>query len=142
MEENNFNQEQQNLSDLVDEQFRQREVERQKSRLEMLNEQEIKEGLESRLTEFYCKKCKCDYRDYKLTPIVETDWVKEGLYIAYWKSKHKKCGTWNRRFITDRKYDPYWVKSPKMKKDRGNYYKDLVQPNQSGFEMLFSYKNK
>lgn len=137
----NFNEEQKYLAEVIDRQAKAREVERQKQRREIMNEKEIQEGLSIPMTAFYCKKCKVDYTDYKLTPIVESDWVKPEHAIAYWKSRHRPCKTWNRRYITDKKFDPYWTDSPKMKKDRGNYYRDMLQPNMSGFDMLYKHKS-
>lgn len=137
-----WNNEQQNLVDVIEENAQRREQEKQKQRLEIMNENEIKEGLQIPITDFWCDECEVDYSDYRLTPIVESDWVKKEYCVAYWKSRHNECGTWNRRYITDKKFDPYWVRSKKMKKDRGNYYRDMLQPNQSGFDMLYDYKSK
>jgi len=124
-------------------QSRQEERDREQTRQGYLmeNEKEIQEGLKARLSDFYCKKCKCDYEDYKSTGVVETDWTNEDKCIAFFNSRHK-CGQWNRRYITNKFTDPYWSRSPKMKRDRGNYYRDMVQPNQSGFEMLYGHKNR
>lgn len=141
MEIDNLNDQQKSLVEVIEKNQKAREQERQKQRLEIMNENEIKEGLKIPITNFWCDKCKVDYSDYKLTPIVESDWVKQEHHIAYWKSKHK-CGKWNRRYITDKKYDPYWVKSKKMKKDRGNYYRDMLQPSDSGFDMLYQHKSR
>lgn len=136
-----FNDQQKELVDIIERNAKAREQERQKQRLEIMNEEEIKEGLKIPITAFWCDRCKVDYNDYKLTPIVESDWVKDEYQIAYWKSRHK-CGAWNRRYITDKKYDPYWVRSKKMKKDRGNYYRDMLQPSDSGFDMLYKSKSQ
>lgn len=103
------------------------------------NLEEVKNGLESRLTDFYCTHCEEDYEDYRTTGVVETDWSKPGKFIAYWNSKHS-CGRWNRRLATNKHEDPYWFRSKKMALDKGNYYKDMIQPHESGFDMLYSYK--
>lgn len=129
------------LEKFLDKRFEERDQENHRQGLLYFNEKDIEEGLSTKITDFYCKNCKCDYEDWKVTPVVESDWTKEGKWLAYFKSKHK-CGTWNRRKITDKHTDEYWTRSSKMRRDVGNHYKDMIQPNQSGFDMLYGYKQK
>lgn len=128
------------LEKRLDKRFEERDKEATRQGYLAENEKEIQDGLKMRISDFYCKRCKCDYLDYKSTGVVESDWSNEDNCVAYWNSRHTKCGTWNRRLITNKRNDPYWVKSPKMKRDVGNYYRDMIQPNQSGFEMLYGKK--
>jgi hypothetical protein len=45
--------------------FAQRDAEAELSRRERMNENEIKDGLSLRISDFYCTRCKCDYVDYR-----------------------------------------------------------------------------
>ncbi len=135
-----MNQQINKMEEFLQKRFDERDREKEKENILYSNQKEIQEGLEIKVTDFYCKKCKCDYEDYRTTAITETDWTQPGKYIAYWQSKHRKCGQINRRWITDKQYDPYWFKSPKMKRDVGNYYRDMLQPHETGFEMLYQHK--
>lgn len=88
---------------------------------------------------YYCSKCKKDYITNRAYKVSEVDWNRDGFF-RYWKTKHKECSTWNRRFISDKLKDPFWRLSPTMKKDRAKHYKDMLQPNETGFSMLYGSK--
>lgn len=128
------------LKAIIDNQQEERQRYKHAQGLSEDNENRIKEGLQMRVTDFYCKNCKCDYQDYRTTGVVETDWNIPGADVAYWNSKHRKCGRWNRRYITGKNNDPYWTRSPKMRRDRGNFYRDMIQPHESGFNLLYGRK--
>lgn len=127
------------LENFLEKRFEEREAAKLEEAYKYENQKDIQESLESRPTDFYCRRCKCDYEDYRTTGIVESDWINPGKYIAKWNSKHK-CGTWNIRYATDKHLDPYWTQSPKMKADQGNYYRDMIQPHETGFDMLYGTK--
>lgn len=127
------------LDKIYQERFDERDREKTKEGYQKENELEVNDGIKTPMTDFYCKRCKKDYDDYRTTYIIQNDWERIGKKSSFWKSKHK-CGQWNIRYVTDKSHDPYWTLSPKMKKDRGNYYRDMVQPDQSGFDMLFGHK--
>lgn len=128
------------LDKIYQERFEERDREKTKEGYQKENELEVNDGIKTPLSDYYCKKCKKDYEDYRTTYLVQNDWERVGKKVSFWKSKHKPCGTWNIRYITDKLHDPYWTQSPKMKKDRGNYYRDMLQPSDSGFDMLYANK--
>ena len=128
------------LEQRLEKRFQQRDREKEIEYAKYENQKDVQEALQTPITDFYCKKCNCDYEDLNASPIIETDWTQKGKYLVYVNSKHKKCSTWNRRYATNKNLDPYWVKSPKMKRDQGNYYRDMIQPHESGFDMLYGRK--
>src|SRR3990167_9515364 len=73
---------------------------------------------------------------------VETDWSNTAQKIAFYKGVHEDCGTWAIRYITDRNADPYWMQSAQVARDRGKHFADILQPFESGFELMFGRKNK
>ena len=90
------------------------------------------------IKEFYCLKCKEDFANI-VHKQVEVDWTNPNQRIAFYKTKHK-CGQWAVRYITDSFFDPYWMQSPQVIRNRGKYYKDLIQPFQEGFNLLYGKK--
>lgn len=83
--------------------------------------------------DFYCTKCKHDFiaRAQK-----ELDsWDK----VAYYKTKHT-CGTWSIRHITDRFRDNYFARSRRVAYDRYKNHNDLLQPFETGFNMVHGKK--
>ena len=93
------------------------------------------------IIEFLCEECKEDFAHLAYKQ-VETDWSNTAQKIAFYKGVHEDCGTWAIRYITDRNADPYWMQSAQVARDRGKHFADILQPFESGFELMFGRKNK
>ncbi len=89
---------------------------------------------------FHCSNCSKDYFPRVVYKIAEDDWNTKQTF-RYWKSKCS-CGQWNKRFITQKAHDPFYKYSTTIKRDRAMNYKDLIQPNERGFSMLYGHKQK
>ena len=87
-------------------------------------------------TDFHCSKCD---EDFKMNAVlqVEIDWTNAKQSIAFYKGKHKKCGTWSMRLLTDKARDGFWMKSRAVRNEQGKYHNDLLQPYETGFNMLY-----
>lgn len=87
------------------------------------------------LTDFYCSECDEDFKSMSVKE-VEMDWSCPTQNIAFYRSK---CDNdhWCIRYITDKYHDPYWMNSPAVARDRGKHYKDIVQPFESGYQLLY-----
>lgn len=114
---------------------------RHQDREKMLAErqEEIDKAKEWDVIEFYCPLCKEDFAHFA-TKQVEQDWSNSSQKIAFYKGKHD-CGTWTIRHITDKVADPYWIESPQVARDIGSHALDLIQPHQTGFNLLYGRKN-
>lgn len=125
------------ISPLIERQERHvEERERNKRRLEEKEEtfKIIKDAPNQTMTEFWCKTCKKDY-----LAICRKQVDAWSNLTAFYKTKHS-CGNWGIRFITDRNKDPYWFKSKKVKRDQVDNYQAVIQPWQTGFNMLYGKK--
>lgn len=85
------------------------------------------------LLDFWCDHCKKDFIGRAKKQI--DSWEP----IAYYKIKHM-CGQWALRRITDRLEDIYWFKSKQVALDRGKAALDLLQPFESGYNMIYGKK--
>jgi hypothetical protein len=90
--------------------------------------------------EFFCAHCQEDFAHYAVKQ-VEVDWSNSRQNIAFYKGKHEECGNWAIRHITDRFMDPYWFESIQVANDRGKHYADLLQPFETGYQLLYGRKN-
>lgn len=86
---------------------------------------------------FYCVKCKQDYFPKRVVKVEQQDWNTGGVF-RFWRSKH--CGTWNTRLISQKVKDKFFIKSPSVIRDRRRNKEDLLQPNETGFDMLYKHK--
>lgn len=125
------------IQDLIDAQEKRtndREYHRNvaKERDERVNEINASKDLE--IKPFWCVKCKEDF--VSITHKQVDGWSDS----AFYKTKHKPCGTWCMRLITDTWRDAYWTKSKKVAQDRGQHFEDTVQPYQTGFNLLYGKK--
>jgi len=91
------------------------------------------------VTEFWCDVCSEDFAELAWKQ-VETDWSNTAQRIAFYKSKHE-CGNWCIKHITDKFNDPYWSESLQVANDRGKHHNDLIQPFESGYQLLYGRKN-
>lgn len=97
------------------------------------NLKDIKEFKDVELLDFWCDRCKVDFVARAKKQI--DSWEP----IAYYKIKHT-CGWWTLRRITDRLNDLYWFKSRKVASDRGKATVDVLQPFESGYNMVYGKK--
>lgn len=128
----------QELMDFQDKRSKERTETR--NRLKEAEEREdlIKDAKLFIVTDFYCAKCKEDFRSQSIKE-VEQDWSCLSQRIAFYKSKCSK-GHWVIRLITDREIDAFWMKSRKVALDRGNHFRDIMQPFETGYNMLYGKK--
>lgn len=87
---------------------------------------------------YFCTDCNKEYVRNRAFKVEEDDWITGGKF-RYWKTKHT-CGKWCIRYISQKTKDPFFRLSPSLKIDRSKHYKDLLQPSQTGFSMLYGKK--
>lgn len=107
--------------------------EKEKEREE--NEKLIKEAKQVCVTEFWCDKCKQDFKSMSIKE-VESDWNNPSHQIAFYRSKCDK-GHWCQRLITDKHTDAFWTKSKLVARDKGLHINDIIQPHETGFNLLY-----
>lgn len=83
---------------------------------------------------FLCRVCKKDYFPKRVVKVEQNDWNTGGTF-RFWRSKH--CGIWNVRLITQKINDKFFIKSPSICRDRRLHKLDLLQPQETGFDMLY-----
>lgn len=83
--------------------------------------------------DFFCNHCQLDFIARSRKEVDSWD------NIAYYKTKHR-CGNWCLRRITDRLRDHYFFQSKKIAYDRVINANEMLQPFQSGFNMLYGKK--
>lgn len=86
--------------------------------------------------DFFCRHCQDDFTCQSVLQI-EVDWSNSAQRIAFYKAKHKKCGNWCIRLVTDRQRDGYWIRSRRVRADQGKHHNDLLQPFETGFNLLY-----
>lgn len=115
-----------------------RNYHRNKEKEKAEREDLIKDSKWLTLTDFYCDKCREDFKSQAVKQ-VEIDWSCDTQNIAYYKSKCSK-GHWCQRLITDRHRDGFWTRSRLMVLDRGNHSADIIQPHETNFHLLYGKK--
>lgn len=90
------------------------------------------------ITDFWCDKCKEDFKAQVIKQ-VEQDWSDSTQNVAFYKTKCFK-GHWCIRLITDKHLDPFFHKSKLLFKDRENHLNDIIQPWETGFNLLYGKK--
>ncbi len=101
-------------------------------------EELVKDSKRITVTDFYCLLCKQDFKSVSIRQI-ESDWSNTKQRIAFYKTKCDK-GHWCIRHITDKLTDSFWTKSKLMAKDRANHMNDILQPFQTGYNLMFGKK--
>lgn len=76
--------------------------------------------------DFYCINCNEDVEN-KDCIVQSNRWVK-------WYQSRCDCGQVLIRYISDAKIDPYYYKSPKVKRMRALYERDIIQPSDPRFK--------
>lgn len=109
-------------------------------RLKALEERNslIKDNKIFEVKDFHCIPCNVDFKGQALKQI-EVDWTNPTQNIAFYKTKCFK-GHWCIRLITDRHRDHYWFKSLAVARDRGKHSDDMLQPYETGFNLLYGKK--
>ncbi len=98
----------------------------------------IKEAKIVIVTDFWCEMCKKDFKSMAIKQI-EIDWSCSEQNIAFYKTKCE-CGKWCIRLITDKERDAFWFRSKLVALDRGNHFADIIQPFETGFNLLYGKK--
>jgi hypothetical protein len=83
---------------------------------------------------FYCTECKKDYFPQRIVKVEQNDWNTGGKF-RFWRSKH--CSTWNVRLISQKLHDKFFIKSPSVCRDRRRFKLDMLQPQETGYDMLY-----
>lgn len=100
----------------------------------------IKEFAPKSVMAFWCDTCRKDFMGEAIKQ-VEIDWTNPLQYIAFYRTRCV-CGAWCMRIISDRHKDPYFYRSRKVARDRGEHHADTIQEYQTGYNMLYGRKNK
>jgi hypothetical protein len=90
-------------------------------------------------TDFHCKRCRKDFKQGSVLN-VEQDWSNTAQNIAFYKGKHRECGYWAIRYVTDSVLDPFYRASRRVAQERGKHFADLIQPHETGFNLLYGKK--
>lgn len=109
-----------------------------KDRIRSLEERESLIG-DSKMvvfTDFYCSTCNTDFKQNSYLQ-VEQDWSCPTQNIAFYKGKHKRCGSWSIRLVTDKVRDGFFIRSRIARRDQGEHFADLIQPFETGFNLLY-----
>jgi hypothetical protein len=104
---------------------------------ELKKELEVDENIPASI--FYCDSCNVDYFPQRIVKVEQQDWNTSGTF-RHWRAKHKECGTWNIRLITQKIKDKFFIKSPSVLRDRRLNKNDILQPTETGFSMLYGNK--
>lgn len=95
----------------------------------------IKDSKRAVLTDFFCPLCKLDFKSVSFKQ-VEQDWSNMAQDIAFYRTKCFK-GHWCIRHITDKLKDTFWMNSKAVAKDRGKHFKDIIQPFENNYNLLY-----
>lgn len=87
-------------------------------------------------TDFHCSRCRKDFASIAHLQ-VEQDWSNLSQNIAFYKAKHRECGNWCIRLVTDKPSDAFWYRSIRVALERGVYHNDALQPHETGFNLLY-----
>lgn len=87
--------------------------------------------------DFWCEECKEDFKFHARIQ-VEEDWNGDKR-IAFYKAKCRS-GHWCIRLVTDRHKDGFYQKSRLVARDRGRHHADILQPFETGYNMLYGKK--
>jgi len=99
----------------------------------------IKDAKPKEVKAFWCDTCKLDFLGESIKE-VEVDWSNPSQHIAFYRTKCFK-GHWCQRLITDTYKDVYWFRSRKVAQDRGKHAKEILQPHETNYQLLYGRKN-
>jgi len=115
------------------------ERDREKMREALRKERDVNDDTPASI--FYCRRCQCDFFPRIVFKSQEEDWNTGGTF-RYWKAFHRLCGEPEKRLISDKLKDNFWRLSPSVKRQRAVFMKDMLQPQETGFNMLYGRKNE
>lgn len=118
------------LENVLNRVWEQRDTDKQRE--ELKRELEVDEDIPAQI--FLCSRCGQDYFPQRVVKVEQQDWNTGGTF-RYWRSKH--CNVWNKRLITQKIKDPFFIKSPSVCRDRRRHLLDMLQPQETGFDMLY-----
>ena len=101
-------------------------------------DKDIKDAKGQETKPFWCETCKLDFFGESIKE-VEVDWSCPTQNIAFYRTKCFK-GHWTMRLITDPHKDSYYAKSLMVAKDRGSHSLDILQPNETNFNLIYGKK--
>ena len=126
------------LKDRTSRRSEEREKYRDAKKLEGEREGIIADTPQEIIKDYWCRKCEKDLVIVS-QKCIESDWTNSGQRIAYYAGQCP-CGAILKRRISDSFSDPYHLESEKIKKQRIEHYKDIIQPHESGYQMLYGNK--
>lgn len=101
-------------------------------------EEQIKKAEWVILTDWWCDKCKKDFKSVGIK-FIETDWSCPSQRVAFYRTKcfaNHFCVRW----ITDKWKDPYWFRSKWVANERAKYANDILQEFQTGYNLVNTKK--
>lgn len=113
-----------------------KERERKKSKPNDNMDMDICDKLSS--FDFFCDTCQEDFK----SPARKTKYRFRGQLIATVRGKCPYCDNQAVRYATHRDQDPYYQRSPKVRKQRNYYMIDFLRKNEFGFKTLYGDKDK
>lgn len=108
---------------------------RDKAKLAQERLDEIKDAKIKETKQFWCSACREDFIAESIKE-VEIDWSCPTQYVAFYRTKCFR-GHWCMRLITDKYKDAFWFKSRRTKADQGSHSLDLLQPHQTGYNIMY-----
>lgn len=78
---------------------------------------------------FFCRECGLDQER-------EGERIKTSL-AEFFRARCRKCEATLVRYISEREKDPYFRYSLKVKRERAEFAKDLLQPGEDGFKLYY-----
>jgi hypothetical protein len=108
--------------------------EREKQKAERVSE--LRDTKPITITDFYCDTCRKDFKQIAVLHL-EDDWTCEGQLIAFYKAKCRTCSKWCMRLVLDKHKDSFYYRSKAIAVDRGKHHNDLIQPFETGFNLLY-----
>lgn len=130
----------QELIEGQDKRARDRQQHRDKEALAADRGKEIASSKRRETMAFYCRKCKLDFLAETIRED-EPDWGDPSAMLSFYRTKCFE-GHWCIRLALDKWYDPYFRLSPKVARDRGEHARDIIQPHETGYELLYGHKKR
>lgn len=89
---------------------------------------------------FWCRLCARELHAETILE-VERGWENPDVPVAFYRTKCE-AGHWCIRHGLDKGRDPYFERSRSVARDRGEHAADVLQPWESGYDMLYGRKNQ
>lgn len=95
--------------------------------------QEIKDAQPTQRMDFFCSECE---RDFGGIGHKEVRWPKGSVWFAFYRGRCPE-GHLTIRYITDKLKDPYFYKSPFVRKQQSVYADAMIGPDNPRFKVLY-----